>query len=319
MTPSNETLQMLRDNAVWGNICFDRNLPALGKKQKRVAGLQAGIKEGPYKTSIKDIVVMVPCRANDAVTSMFYAWGKKFNDAGSLEFFAFNESKPAAPLGQSVERPAITTKLVAATKTDSGYGGGRKAMFARAPMLMYSGKEGGIKESLSQKVKKHIAYVSDDVANNGKRGRYAEKKWFIKSDTDTFVITQHLLAVLSNYNPKKPWYIGYHFEKGDHRYISGGLYALSREAMRRLGPRMGGASVLRFEDVMVGAELQRAGVAPTKHKGFHWKRPYQREIEWGVVGGLVQVHKIKDYSTMNDLLSWTKYVLGGGKAHQMNE
>ena len=313
--PRNATLDMMRMNEAWGNICFDKNsaksfrsYTALSSSHRRsVSGLEAGIKEGPHGVSAEDVMVMVPCRTNDDVSAMFTAWGKEFNDAGSLELFAFSgkESTTQKQTKDSIEEPTLSNKVVL------GRAAGASEDGANVLMLVYSGVEGGIKESLSLKVKKHMEYVAHEVAGagEGEGGRYAGKKWFIKSDTDTFVVTRHLLAVLSNYDPSEPWYIGYQFTKGKYKYVSGGLYAMSREAVARLDARLKGASILRYEDMMIGTELGRAGVVPTVNKGFHWKRPFQREIEWGVVGGLVQVHKIKGEEMMSNLVSWTNYVL----------
>lgn len=293
---------MERSNELWGNICFDTNSEVFtSKNKKRIAGIHTGIIGGPHKVDVKDIMFMVPCRKNDDVSAMIFAWGKEFNDAGSLELFTF--SGEGSSHNSSIEEPIVLAKY-AFDGLDA-----LNVFDAKLPMLVYSGKEGGIKESLSLKVKKHMTYVAHDVATKGDTGRYAGKKWFIKSDTDTFIVTQHLLTVLSNYDPDEPWYIGYRFEKGGYRSVSGGMYALSRKAMEMLDSRLAGASILRYEDMMIGNELKRVGVIPTEIKGFHWKRPFQREIEWGIVGGLVQVHKIKGKETMNDLLSWTKYVL----------
>lgn len=301
---------MIMTNEAWGNICFNPKDKIYGTK--RISGMEAGIHEGKYKVDFKDIMMMVPCMKNDDISAMFYAWGEEFNDARSLEMFTFsgNESTKKPKVGR-VEKPKMLVKHVykkSETTTDEEEGLHEGS--STVPMLAYYGVEGGIKESLSLKVKKHMEYVAYDVAKKGSDGRYAKKKWFIKSDTDTFIVTRHLLTVLSNYDPAEPWYIGYRFTKRDRKYISGGLYAMSREAVRRLNSKLKGTSVLRFEDMMIGAELQRAGVFPTEHKGFHWKRPYQREIEWGVVGGLVQVHKIKGRKTMEDLLAWSHYALG---------
>lgn len=309
--PRNATLDMMWMNEAWGNICFDpdsmRKLRSLSPSHRRsVSGLEAGISEGPHKVSAKDVMVMVPCRHSDDVSAMVTAWGKEFNDVGSLELFTFSGREPTAhgPLEGGFEEPTFLNKVVL------GRAAGAMVDGANVPMLVYTGVEGGIKEALSLKVKKHMAYVAHEVASSAADGgRYAGKKWFIKSDTDTFVVPRHLLAVLSNYDASKPWYIGYQFTKGKSKYVSGGFYAMSREAVRLLDARLEGASILRYEDMMIGTELGHVGVVPTVDKGFHWKRPFQREIEWGIVGGLVQVHKIKGHETMSNLLSWTSYIL----------
>ena len=65
----------------------------------------------------------------------------------------------------------------------------------------------------------------------------------------------------------------------------------------------------RYEDMMVGCELNSVGVYPTDIKAYHWKRPWQRQKVYGVLGPLVLVHKIKDDVCMRDLRAWTDFVL----------
>lgn len=287
--------KMRADNREAGNICLASGaMPAKGTPK---AGISYNIST---KIPPSDVMVMVPYKARsyNSLILILDAWAKLFNDCGSFEAFTFDDKTDSDIKtmynSQTPEVPVISTVF------PDGY---------KVRSVSWGGKENGITNSLTVKVRKHLRYVS----NNLDDPQYASKKWFFKADTDSYVVTDHLLQVLSQYDPEKPWYIGYQYEKSGYKYISGGGYLISRGAMKILGnlldsPLTKKYYVKYYEDMMIGSEFETAGVHPTNHKGFHWRRLFQREETWGVVGGLVLTHKVKDKQYMDDLVAWTKYL-----------
>lgn len=289
--------RMRTDYNEWGNICLGPNF--VSQKGTPKAGISYNIST---KVSPEDVMVMVPYKAGSykSLTLILDAWAKLFYDCGSFESFTFDDKTESSikSMYQTTE-PEVPT---ISTVSPGGY-------VVRS--VIWKGKETGITDSLTVKVRKHLRYVS----NNLDDPKYANKKWFFKADTDSYVVTEHLLQVLSQYNPEDPWYIGYQFEKSGYSYISGGGYLISRGAMKILAGLLNSPLdkkyyVKYYEDMMIGSEFETAGVYPTNHKGFHWRRLFQREETWGVVGGLVLTHKVKEKQYMDDLVSWTKYLTG---------
>ena len=287
---------MRAENRKSGNICITPEYAH--QKGRPVAGIDYNI---TTRISPADIMVMVPYKSGtpQALTMILDAWAKVFNDCGSFEGFTFDEKtfgdiKTMYQLAKP-EVPAISTVFA------DGY---------RVRSVCWGGRETGITSSLTVKVRKHLRYV----ANNLDDPQYAGKKWFFKADTDSYVITDNLLRVLSQYNPDKPWYLGYQFEKSGYKYISGGGYLISRAAMKTLATLLNSPFDKRhyvsyYEDMMIGSEFETAKIPPTNHKGFHWRRLFQKEETWGVVSGLVLTHKVKDKAYMDDLVAWTHYLL----------
>lgn len=292
-------VEMLADNRESGNICLYPSIVSQKESKKTPrAGISYNITD---KISPTDVMVMVPYKAGnpESLLLILNAWAKVFIDSGSFEAFTF-DGKTRSDIDTMYQSNTPETPQISVVMP-SGY---------RVRSVRWGGIENGITSSLTTKVRKHMRYVS----NNLDDPQYVNKKWFFKADTDSYVVTDHLLRVLSQYDPNEPWYIGYQFEKSGYKYISGGGYLISRAAMEILGGQLNSPLNKRnyvkyYEDMMIGSEFEAAGVHPTNHMGFHWRRLFQREETWGVTGGLVLTHKVKDKPYMDDLVAWTKYLL----------
>lgn len=69
-----------------------------------------------------------------------------------------------------------------------------------------------------------------------------EYEWFLKVDDDTYLFVDHLRGFTQYYNPNIPRYFGhtilYRWKKANIVFNSGSAYVLSKEALRRVAPKL---------------------------------------------------------------------------------
>lgn len=69
-----------------------------------------------------------------------------------------------------------------------------------------------------------------------------EAEWFLKIDDDTFLFVDHLRGFTQYYNPNIPRYFGhtilYRWKRSNIVFNSGSAYVLSKEALRRVAPKL---------------------------------------------------------------------------------
>jgi hypothetical protein len=65
--------------------------------------------------------------------------------------------------------------------------------------------------------------------------QYSHKKWFMKLDDDTFLVTDHLLKLLSHYNSSHLHYVGRYYDNWGDQYCEGGAgYLFSHGLMKEM-------------------------------------------------------------------------------------
>jgi hypothetical protein len=257
------------DPAAKGELCGLITNDGDGGDDLLVSGLAAGLaRYRAYNTTtLRDVLVMIPARRTGDMGALWDAWGADLwhrSGGAGLEFFTFDDdSSPARP-EDAVQPRLIETRPVGADGS------------VRVRQVVWHGLEKGMLNSLSDKVRRHLRWAAASMASG--TAPYAGKRWFIKADTDTFLIPAHLEATLQAYDHTRPHYIGYQFHKGGCYYVSGGCYVLARAAFAVLGRRLDSppSKDWRYEDMMVGCELNAEGIRPLDLKPFHWKRPWQR-------------------------------------------
>lgn len=126
------------------------------------------------------------------------------------------------------------------------------------------------RENLISKVHNSFRFVHNNLMDTF--------DWLLKADDDTYMIMENLRYLLSNYNPKEPSYMGFHFNMylKDYGYMSGGAgYVISNSGFRRLvenGINVPGACAQSnsffftevSEDYEIGKCLKTAGVKVMK-------------------------------------------------------
>ncbi|CAG5130206.1 unnamed protein product [Candidula unifasciata] len=114
------------------------------------------------------------------------------------------------------------------------------------------------REHLTAKTMKAVRYIYEH--------HFDDADWFMKADDDTYVIVENLRYFLSGQNTSEPVFFGHHFKLFVKQgyYSGGGGYVLSKEALRRLGPKANDSSICRqdggSEDVELGRCMEKLGV-----------------------------------------------------------
>ena len=129
-----------------------------------VSGLASGLPRGSQNTTLRDVLVTIPARRYGDLSALWDAWGEEFWKHNSLEIFTFDDS-PSTVDTPSDKPVAIETREIVPGK--------------KVRQVVWHGTEKGLLNSLSDKVRRHIAWAS-----SSKDEFYASRKWIIKADTD---------------------------------------------------------------------------------------------------------------------------------------
>jgi hypothetical protein len=133
----------------------------------------------------------------------------------------------------------------------------------KVPVASWPGKESGRFVGLCAKVALALPWMLD---------RFPHALWFVKADTDTFVVPRALLELLDEYDPYEPYYVG-HRSQHEISYNSGALYTISRPALEMIAPALLAANFSSYqgycyEDEMIGKYLLAEGIEPTDAPGI---------------------------------------------------
>uniref|UniRef100_A0AC34QRZ9 N-acetylgalactosaminide beta-1,3-galactosyltransferase n=1 Tax=Panagrolaimus sp. JU765 TaxID=591449 RepID=A0AC34QRZ9_9BILA len=94
--------------------------------------------------------------------------------------------------------------------------------------------------------------------------------WYIKVDDDSYIFAKNLKEYLSNYDPSKPYYMGFRWKypRMKNGYNSGGAYLLSKAAVAQLLSSVYQKSCKfdEIEDVGIGKCLASLGIIPLDTK-----------------------------------------------------
>lgn len=135
------------------------------------------------------------------------------------------------------------------------------------------------------------------------------QKWFIMADDDTWIHTDNLLTVLSQFNEEVPVLVSYVIDGAEwkpgsqHAWPAGGAgIAMSRPAAILLAANLytGPCGFDYFNDVTVGKCAQHLNISQVHHPGFHKEdvgiQPdkYKTPSVSSVRHGAVSMHKLSD-------------------------
>jgi hypothetical protein len=249
--------------------------------------LSRGLRVGSHPVGLADILVVVPVAGHADAAKTWGAWADLLQPTASIEFVVMEDARTATP--RQAPHPDSPAPLLVRSQP---FADGRTAR-----EVVWDGAETGKTTSLSAKLRRHWSWVAAVAAADP---HYTSRKWFVKAETDTFLIPKHLLAMLSHLDPSRAVYAGKRLEGSaacGGGYASGALYALSRPALLALAR---GLELLdtpgEFEDAMVGCALERMNVSVTDVGNAIWHKRlwHRRETLGPTAAPLVAVHRTDD-------------------------
>lgn len=252
--------------------------------------LSRGLTVGSHPVSLADLLAVVPAASHSEAARVWGPWADLLQPTSSIEFVTSEIANAAAPRQAPRDFSAEPLQVRHAPFAD-----GRTAR-----EVVWEGVESGKTASLSRKMRRHWIWMADAVSA-GADTHYTSRQWFVKAETDTFLIPRHLLAMLSHLDPSKPVYVGRRLEGSGCDgigYASGVLYAVSKPALLALaaGLRRMPGKAEEYEDAMVGCALASMNVTLTDAGNAIWHKRFwnRREALGSSAAPLVALHRTDD-------------------------